>query len=790
MIAVTRELVAQGRNDLALAWFTSSNSTLEQEAVYDDCSTGWESMAGAIAARLQSGGAIGAAEFSLCSSALDTVAEYDDVCGIAALVDNSNADGGEQKASAESAPPTPPLGLQDGEAAFCPGFHISAALRTELAIVVATDVAAPPLLLLLTPRAAPTRGGKAASDTHTAPPVAAPTDAAQSGADTRALASANDPSGTLAAGTDSRADTDTTVARAAVPLVAPSTTTPGSAALQYTSVLMSHSVPFTFKFPSLHLADHPHLATPGGPAALRERVERKVSERASVLAGAPVSLRFVTLYVGAGCVVVHGRMTVDGGGAFDEADAKVIRAALASELLMELMPEGARVLDGDTAALQLGGGGAAPTELAFIAAAGRFVEAPPRSVPTPPWGVPLLSATCPLLAVPTGGSGLVHLQAVVAELLRARLPADALNAVAHDLGMLLCGPRVRLAGDAAVSRRVVLTLMAAESASRPALPALRALLGGLLRELDAGDEKLAASPSSSSSPATTAAGAAAAVDCPPCNRPPPLWCRAVFIIAAVKVAGFLIEGEGVAALTTALLGAPYGLHILADNTRVFSRLPRVLRGLDACAAGRIDRVMLYFATVASGANPIPRARDHLKHGGDIAMLLGFSWFERPRSSALGTALALLVEVDRDRGVGCSSWITSDKFPKTKVMTRVWLLLALLGALASQAQAQNSPFPVTDYRINSACRTKTADGSLDAGSANVAYVLYYRKDLAQCLEQCMQTPGCTGVEHNPTNMRCEVWTVPILGTDVAGGYNCYMLAASQTAPQTGAAARRT
>ncbi|KAG1669079.1 hypothetical protein FOA52_003997 [Chlamydomonas sp. UWO 241] len=96
-------------------------------------------------------------------------------------------------------------------------------------------------------------------------------------------------------------------------------------------------------------------------------------------------------------------------------------------------------------------------------------------------------------------------------------------------------------------------------------------------------------------PGLSPSHADAAADCPPYNRPPPLWCRAGFIIATVKVAGFLIEGEGVAALIMAVIGMPYGLEILADNTRVFSRLPRVLRGLDACAAGRIYRALLYIA---------------------------------------------------------------------------------------------------------------------------------------------------------------------------------------------------
>ncbi|KAG1669081.1 hypothetical protein FOA52_004000 [Chlamydomonas sp. UWO 241] len=42
-------------------------------------------------------------------------------------------------------------------------------------------------------------------------------------------------------------------------------------------------------------------------------------------------------------------------------------------------------------------------------------------------------------------------------------------------------------------------------------------------------------------PVITAADADAAAEWPPYNRPPPLWCRAGFIIATVKVAGFIIE---------------------------------------------------------------------------------------------------------------------------------------------------------------------------------------------------------------------------------------------------------
>ncbi|KAG1655342.1 hypothetical protein FOA52_008857 [Chlamydomonas sp. UWO 241] len=627
-------------------------------------------------------------------------------------------------------------------------FPIDATLRNRMAVIATMECGAPLLLVLLTPKIGPAgaRASKAASASDDLP-----TSPAAAHINTHVPASANvpgnHPSGTSAAA-HSRADT--ALARAAMPVTPPTATTSDGAQLQYSSVLLIHSVPS--KFPALHLADHPHLATPHGLAALRERLESRLSARASLRFGALVTLRFLELTVAAGCIVVHGRVRVE-GCMVDEAEVEMIRSELASELLLELTPEGELVPDGDTAMMQLG-----PARLA-------------QPLPLP--GVPLLSATWPLLVLPHEGGGLVHMQfglavlardlgndpelvlswapsgaaaaqtplfqarvatlqsaarsrgnppglinidvdlgprpshgvliaqlvdgnallavhsvavlpasanAVVKELLCARLPANALHAVAHDLGVLLCGPRVRSADYATVSRRVVLALMAAESASHPALPALRALLGGLLRDLDAGDAKLEASPSSSS-PVTTAADADAAADCPPYNRPPPLWCRAGFTIATVKVAGFLNEGEGVAALIMAVFGMPYGLCILADNTRVFSRLPRVLRGLDACAAGRIYRALLCIAVLASGINPIPRAPDHLKLGGVTSMLLAWSWFERPRSSAMGAAFALLVELPISslffwHALACCGQPTSASQALAELCLRTPLIIAL------------------------------------------------------------------------------------------------------------------
>ncbi|KAG1680190.1 hypothetical protein FOA52_000303 [Chlamydomonas sp. UWO 241] len=606
----------------------------------------------------------------------------------------------------------------------------SGSSRRELARCQARlrgDVVAPLLLLLLTPGSAARRKGERQPSSA----VAWPTEA-QTSADTRASAPASDPAG-AGTSTVARSRADTTVVRAAVPLAPGAPTASDGARLQYTSILLSRSLPFAAKFPSLHLADHPHLATPEGPAALRVLLERNISARV----GAPV--RFVTLDVGAGCVVVHGQVIVEGseGG---ETEATMLRATIASEPTEELVPEGSRLLDGDAAVLQLGDG-AAPMELAFIAAGGRVVKAPSRSAPrpVPPPGVPLLSATCPLLALPPGGSGRVHLQfattllaralghdselvvswalsgasaahmplvrenvaalqaaarargnppglidididlgprpshgmfiaqvvdgdallaahsvallpasaaAAVAELLHARLPVDTLRAVAHDLGVLLCGPRVRAAGDAVLLRRVVLALMVAESACRPALPALRALLNGSLRELDAAEAELEASPSSSSSSPGDAAADADRPRPPRANRPPLLWCWACVIICAVRAAQSLMALSGVAAALSTLAALPYALHILAASGRLPARLPCAPRGVDSCAAWRIYVAAVVVAHVAAGIDPGPRAHEQFKfkYAGDIAMLLAVAWLETPRSPAVGAALSLLVEV--------------------------------------------------------------------------------------------------------------------------------------------------
>ncbi|KAG1678185.1 hypothetical protein FOA52_016122 [Chlamydomonas sp. UWO 241] len=605
------------------------------------------------------------------------------------------------------------------QAAF--GIHINAALQTELAVIAATQCVAPLLLLLLTPRAAPTTraSGKASTtpDEQPAPPVAALTDA-QPGAGTLAPAPAN----------------DTAMAHAAVPVVPP---TSDGAQPKYRSRMLSRSVAFTAKFPSPHLADHPAAATPAWRDTLSVRFAIMLSEQASLQRGVPVSLRVMQMGLGAGCVVVHGRVFENNSGVSVSGDkvAAMLRAMGTSDVLMRLLPQGACLLDGDTAVLQLDDG-APPMELAYSAADGCFVEAPARSAPppVPPPGVPLLSATWPLLALPASGSGRVHLQfgtallahalghepelvvswvpsgasaaptplvrervaalqaaarsrgnppglididvdlgprpshgmfiaqlvdgdtllaahavallpasaaVVVAELLRARLPLDTLHAVAHDLGVLLCGPRVRAPGDAAELRSDVVALMEWERACNPGLPALRALLDGLLRKLDAGGAEEMASPRSSS-PVTPATDVATP-RLPRANRPLLLWVWTCLIIASVMTVQFVVEGSGVAALAMAFHGMPYVLTALPPTSRLLQYLPRALRGVDSCVARRVYGTIVAVLTMASRASFSSRAV-YCNYGGDIPLLLAWAWFERPRSPVLGGAISLLVEL--------------------------------------------------------------------------------------------------------------------------------------------------
>ncbi|KAG1673305.1 hypothetical protein FOA52_002585 [Chlamydomonas sp. UWO 241] len=256
-------------------------------------------------------------------------------------------------------------GMLGTHAAF--GFPIDATLQTEMAMVAATECSSL-LLLLLTPKAVPTRARGKSSTTA----GDQPTSSASAPTDTQANAGLHAPANDTMA-----------MARAAVP-VAP-TTCDGAQQPKYHSRTLNRSVAFTVKFP----------------------------EQASLQRGAPVSLRVMQLSVGAGCVVVHGRVFGNGTGVRASSDevAAMLRAMCVSDVLMRLLQEGARLLDEDTAVLQLGDG-APLMELAFNAADGRFLEAPrsdqPPPVPLP--GVPLLSATWPLLALPASGSGRVHLQ--------------------------------------------------------------------------------------------------------------------------------------------------------------------------------------------------------------------------------------------------------------------------------------------------------------------------------------------------------------------------------------------
>ncbi|KAG1661993.1 hypothetical protein FOA52_012164 [Chlamydomonas sp. UWO 241] len=285
------------------------------------------------------------------------------------------------------------------------GCPIDAKLRMKLVVVAAIECGAPLLLLQLTPGA-----GKAASTSDAQPTSAAAAHInLQTGADTRVLVPANDPaddpSGTSAA---SHSRADTALVRAAVPVALPAATTSDGAQLQYTSVLMTRSVPFA-AIPLMAPGRPPaprHARGPRGPA----HEARAHTQSAGLAADRSISVAAIR---GAGRGLGLHRGARPSGCrqlVVDEAEAEMIRAVIASELLMELASEGAHVLDDDAAVLQLGGS-ATSMELAFIAAGGRFLEGPARSAPpVPPPDVPLLSATWPLLVLPSEGSGLMHLQ--------------------------------------------------------------------------------------------------------------------------------------------------------------------------------------------------------------------------------------------------------------------------------------------------------------------------------------------------------------------------------------------
>jgi len=75
------------------------------------------------------------------------------------------------------------------------------------------------------------------------------------------------------------------------------------------------------------------------------------------------------------------------------------------------------------------------------------------------------------------------------------------------------------------------------------------------------------------------------------------------------------------------------------------------------------------------------------------------------------------------------------------------------------------FQPIDGGADRACR---GDHPLDSNSSH--YHLSGPRSLAECKEHCMQTPGCTGIEHK-TSGRCEIWTGSIRATAAREGYNC-------------------
>jgi hypothetical protein len=185
---------------------------------------------------------------------------------------------------------------------------------------------------------------------------------------------------------------------------------------------------------------------------------------------------------------------------------------------------------------------------------------------------------------------------------------------------------------------------------------------------------------------------------------PLLWSFVRLIIFGVKVAQFINEGHGAAALAGALYGLPYVLHILAASIRLSVRLPRALRGVDACAAVRIYKLAVLLAMLASGINPVPRAPEHLNYGMLVPVLC--AWFERPRSPALGVALSLLeipvVSLIRWHALACCGQATSAGQALAEVSLRAAVLTTVHVAVWWWAP---TTLPTTGTRAGRATRIK-------------------------------------------------------------------------------------
>merc|ERR1719433_1477465 len=91
------------------------------------------------------------------------------------------------------------------------------------------------------------------------------------------------------------------------------------------------------------------------------------------------------------------------------------------------------------------------------------------------------------------------------------------------------------------------------------------------------------------------------------------------------------------------------------------------------------------------------------------------------------------------------------------------------SVASQANEDDTAAQTwehVDGGSGRACRGASADRAFER------YVLYRNVNtLSECKELCAKTPTCTGITHDPSRSRCEVWTTPIERSVALGGHTC-------------------
>jgi len=79
---------------------------------------------------------------------------------------------------------------------------------------------------------------------------------------------------------------------------------------------------------------------------------------------------------------------------------------------------------------------------------------------------------------------------------------------------------------------------------------------------------------------------------------------------------------------------------------------------------------------------------------------------------------------------------------------------------------SKPWENVDGGSGRACRGAHANSSFER------FALYRSVDsLGRCKELCAKTPLCTGLAHDPSSSRCEVWTTPIHSSIAQGGHTC-------------------